>query len=153
MMEHANNKGFTVIELIMILLIIGLFIFGVVTYMTDLDKTALELASKKVAHDIAYIRNRALFTSKTHRIFLRVPDRIEAVYGNYTYVKNPDDNTDFKYNLSKKYSGVSFFRNYSLMFNSLGMQKFNAMTSITLTTGSKIKTIKILPNTGKIYVQ
>lgn len=148
-----HSKGFTIIELVMVLLIAAVLSVVAVTVIMDTGSNVIDLAARKLAYDIGYVRNRAMTSSKPHKIYLNTPDRFSAGFGNYTLITNPDDNTNFDYNLSTRYSGVSFFRNYSAKFDSLGMQKFNGMTSITLTAGTKTKAIKIVPNTGRVYVQ
>lgn len=146
-------KGFTLIEFVLILIIISIISVIVITSLREPQDTNIELAAKKVANDIIYVRERAITSSKTHKIYLNTPDRFRAGFGNYTLITNPDNNSPFDINISRSYSNVSFFRNYSVRFDPLGIGRFNTMTSIELRAGTKSKIIKITPLTGRVYVQ
>ncbi len=146
-------KGFTLIEFVLILIIIAIISVVIITSLRQPQDTAVELAAKKVANDIIYVRERAMASSKTHKIYINTPDRFRAGFGNYTLITNPDNNSPFDINISRSYPNVSFFRNYSVRFDPLGIGRFNTMTSIELRAGTKSKIIKITPLTGRVYVQ
>ncbi len=146
-------KGFTLIEFVLILIIIAIISVVIITSLRQPQDTAVELAAKKVANDIIYVRERAMASSKTHKIYINTPDRFRAGFGNYTLITNPDSNSPFDINISRSYPNVSFFRNYSVRFDPLGIGRFNTMTSIELRAGTKSKIIKITPLTGRVYVQ
>lgn len=150
----ANTaRGFTIIELVLILIILAIIsAIGIVAIKAPSD-TSIELAARKVAYDIGFVRERAMTSSKMHKIYINTPDRFRAGFGNFTLVTNPENNLPFDINISKNYAGISFFKNYSVKFDPLGVGKFSNATSIVLQSSGKIKTIKIIPTTGKVYVQ
>lgn len=146
-------KGFTLIELIMILLVVAVISAVAIMGIKAPSDTNIELAAKKVFYDIGYVRERAMATAKTHKMYLNTPDRVRAGFANYTLIINPENNTAFDMNLTKNYPGVSFFKNYSVGFDSLGRGGFKTQTSIQLSAETKKKFIKIIPATGRVYVQ
>ncbi len=148
-----KNCGFSLIELIIVMITIAIIsVIGMVALKAPGD-TALELAAKKVAYDISYARERAMMTSKKLKVYVNTPDRLRIGFGNYTLIKNPDDNSSFDTYISKKYPGVVFFNNYSVKFDAMGKNSFTQVTSIILQSGGKTKIIKITSATGRVYVQ
>lgn len=147
------STGFTLIELVIVMIIIAVLSVVGIMLIIDTGDTSIDLATKKVSFDIGYVRERAMTTSKTHKIYINTPDRFRAGFGNFTLITNPENNNPFDINLSQNYGGVVFFKNYSVKFDSLGIGRFSNVTSIILTTGARSKTIKIIPQSGKVYVK
>lgn len=149
----VTEQGFSIIEFILIIIIVSIIsLVGIMAIKSPSD-TVIDLAARKVAYDMGFIRERAMASSKTHKIYINIPDRFRAGFGNYTLITNPENNSPFDLRISKNYPGVTFFKNYSVQFDPLGRGKFVNVTSITLESASKSKNIKIVPYTGKIYVQ
>jgi len=147
-------RGFTLIELIMILLIAAVVSALAMMSAKNPSDINLELAAKKVYYDIGYVREKAMAAAKTHRIYLNTPDRVRAGFANYTLITNPENQKALDYFLGSSYPGVSVLRNYSVAFDSLGRSNiFKTQTSIQLSAGTKKKYIKIIPETGRVYVQ
>lgn len=145
--------GFTLIEFIIVSVIISIITTVLITYFQSPSYNALDFAVKKVAMDLSYARQRAMNASRAHKVYLNTPDRLRIGFANYTLITNPDDLTKFDINISKKYPNVSFFSNYSVKFDSLGRNLYKNVTSISLVSYGKIKKIKIISDTGNIYVQ
>lgn len=151
--KNKDNAGFTIIELVIVMILIAIIsVVGIVSLKAPSD-TAIELAARKVSYDIGYVRERAMTTAKSHKIYINTPDRFRAGFGNYTLIINPENQTPFDINLSTKYTGVAFFKNYSVKFDALGVGRFGNVTSIVLTAAGKTKAVKIVPQTGKVYVK
>lgn len=148
-----NNKGFTIVEFIIVSVIIAIITAALIRTFSETSITALDMAAKKVANDLSFARMRAMTTSRPHKIYINTPDRLRVGFANYTLIKNPDDQKNFDLNISQKYPSVSFFKNYSVKFNGLGINVYKSMSSIVLLSGSKSKSIKIISETGNIYVQ
>ncbi|MCX7991708.1 MAG: prepilin-type N-terminal cleavage/methylation domain-containing protein [Proteobacteria bacterium] len=149
----GKNTGFTLIEFVIVSIIIAIISSALITYFKSPTENTLDLAVKKVAYDLGYARQRALNTSRTHRVYINTPDRLRIGFANYTIIQNPDDLTNFDINISKKYPGVSFFKNYSVRFDPLGRNLYKNVTSILLLHSGKSKRIRIISDTGSINVQ
>lgn len=151
--KTRNDNGFTLIEFVIVSLIIAIITAGLVRSFLDTSTHALEIAVKKVVNDLSFVRMRAVNTSKPHKVYINTPDRFRAGFGNYTLIKNPDDQNSFDIKISKKYPSVNFFSNYSVKFDALGRNVYSSVTSIVVTNGSQTKKIRIVSDTGNIYVQ
>lgn len=149
----SNVKAFTLIEVVIIFVVVAILtVVGLVSIKFSSDDTA-ELAAKKVFFDISYVREKSMLSTRSHKIYINTPDRFRAGYGNYTLIINPENNSLFDINLSKNYPGTSFFKNYSLLFDSIGRNVYGNITSIVLISSAKTKYIKIEPTTGRVYVK
>ncbi len=148
-----GERGFTVIEFIIISILVAIISIVLVRSFSSPVDTALNLAAKKVYFDLSYARERAMMTSKRHKVYINTPDRIRVGFANYSLIINPEDNRPFDINISKVYSDVSFFKNYSVRFDALGRNEFKTQSSIKIISGSRSKFIKIVSETGNIYVQ
>lgn len=148
-----KKDGFSLVEFILIMIIVAVITTLSVGLLKSPSDTALILATKKVAYDISYARERAMVASKEHKVYINTPDRLRIGYKNYTLIYNPDDLQPFDINISSKYGGVSFFNNYSIKFDSFGRNAYKNVTSVVLTASGKQKVIGILPNSGRVYVK
>ncbi len=146
-------KGFTLIEFVIVSLIVVIISMVLVRSFFTPSDSALEIASKKIYFDLSYAREQAMMTSKRHKVYINTPDRIRIGFGNYSLILNPDNSRPFDVNVSKIYPEVAFFKNYSVRFDPLGRNEFKSQTSIMIISGSRSKLIKIIPETGNIYVQ
>lgn len=145
-------RGFSLIELIMIVLVASIIGAVIVMGMRQTPYATLDLATKKISNDIVFIREKSITTGKMHKIYLTVPDKVSAGFGNYTLILNPENQSEFTYNLSNHYEDTTFFKNYSVQFDSLGRATFKNQTSIIIKTSKGQKIIKIDPSNGRVYV-
>jgi len=146
-------KGFSIIEIIMVILIGSIIGAVILLGLKRPTNITLELATKKVKNDIVYVRERAIVTNKKHKIYISIPDTFKVGFGNFTLIVNPENQSKFIYNLGDSYPKVTFFKNYSIVFDSLGRNTYKSQTSILLNLGTNTKTIKIDNKTGRVYVQ
>ncbi len=146
-------KGFSIIEIIMVILIGSIIGAVIVLGLKSPSDTTLELATKKIKNDLVYVRERAISTNRKHKIYIDTPDTFKAGFGNFTLIVNPENQSKFIYNLGDNYPKVTFFKNYSIFFDSLGRNTYKSQTSIVLKSGTNAKVIKIDNKTGRVYVQ
>lgn len=151
--KRFKKGGFSLIEFILIMIVVAIIATISVGILKSPSDTAIILAAKKVSYDISYARERAMVTLKEHKIYINTPDRLRIGYTNYTLINNPDDLKPFDINISNKYGGVSFFKNYSIKFDKLGRNVYKNVTSVVLISSGKQKIIGIVPNTGRVYVK
>jgi Tfp pilus assembly protein PilE len=144
-----NFKGFTLIELILIMIIIGIL---AATVMTRIDFTisttaSLDGAAYIVASDVRYAQEYAMAN--------RVEKDINFTQNSSTYTFTPASNLDPSGQLP---SGVTISSpTYTLRFNSLGepisIPLANQYVDLTVSGGGSSKTIRIWNFTGKAQIQ
>jgi prepilin-type N-terminal cleavage/methylation domain-containing protein len=174
----TNKKGFTLIELIIVMVIIAILGLGVNALIGDTTSTKAYGTARKIQSDIIFAQESAM----SHRIHYRIT--FSTSPNNYTIqqcttwggsscttwgtVADPSTNTTpFTVTLnSGSYSGVSllstgFTGNY-LEFNSAGTPldgntscgtapcSFAAVESVTINPGSL--TVSVAPGTGKTSI-
>jgi type II secretory pathway pseudopilin PulG len=146
-------KGFSIIEIVMVILIGSIIGAVIILGLKSPSDPALELATKKIKNDLSYVREKAISTNKKHKIYITTPDTFKAGFANFTLMINPENQSEFIYNLGDKYPKVTFFKNYSIVFDSLGRNTYKNQTSIILKSGPNFRIIKVDNMTGRIYVQ
>lgn len=145
-------RGFTLIEFVMIIIVLSIIALVVILGIKKPTEVNLEIATKKISSDISFIREKAISSNKRFKIYLLIPDTFMAGFGNYTLAINPENRSAFKYNLSTNYPNISFFKNYSIVFDGLGRNVFKTQTSIIIKSNTSQKIIKINPEHGRVYV-
>lgn len=142
-----NKKGFTLTELIMVILLLGIMaVIG--TPLPSPTGIGLEAASKKVALDIAYARNLASITGTNHGVSFTA----FAPYFIYkqslgTVINDPLTTKPFSENFST-FKNVHASSSLQVEFDTDGRPVLGAGQTITLTNGTTNKVITITSNTG-----
>src|SRR5215470_4116404 len=67
---RARRRGFTLIEIMVVLAIVALFMTGVIVSARSLVKTDLRSASSQMASGIRYLFDRARSTGKYYRLVI-----------------------------------------------------------------------------------
>jgi hypothetical protein len=145
-------KGLTLIEFVKTLIVFSIIAIVVILGVRKRPDINLDMATKKVHFDLSYIREKAISTNKRYKIYLQTPDTFMVGFGNYTLIINPENQSKFRYNLSNNFPQVTFFKNYSIVFDGIGRNVFKTQTSIILKSGNNQKIIKINPEHGRVYV-
>ncbi|MBL4818279.1 MAG: GspH/FimT family pseudopilin [Deltaproteobacteria bacterium] len=149
-----DKKGFSLVEVVMVLGILGVLSISAIVYAPSLDRTRLEVAARQALSDIEFAKQNASITGVTSGVQF-------VSGGNYTVYQgstampltDPASKTDLIVNVSTKYPNVSLSNNLTVEFNSLGAPTTGGGSSVTLTSGAETRTITITANTGKLVLQ
>lgn len=166
-----KRKGFTIIELVMVMIFIGILSAVVIIAIAGpMRGIQLSGAADKLSSDLRYAQTMANGTGKWHGISFEVdPLNRYTIYTTTgtsdTSVENPAKpgssfciNTDAEFNVT--ITGASIDGGSKIEFSPLGTpyidKNGSAITAegvITLTKNSSSKTVRVTPNTGRIYIQ
>lgn len=173
MLKSAGMKrrGFTIIELIVILVILGVLALFAFLTISPYRAVKLEAAAKKVAADLLFAKNLALSTSKWHGVsFEADPVNTYRVYlkedSTAIPIEDPSQlGKDFVVDLYDYYSGVTIasvsiaggnrveFHPLGTPYDNRGGSAIASTGEVTLNYGGYTKTVYIMPGTGRIVTQ
>ena len=129
-----DTRGFTLVELIMVVVLISILAVSVVPKFLDTSAFSLVGAASMAAADIRYTQELAMGTHASKSIVF--------TSGNTYYtVGSQTVNLPSKVNIS---SGATF------TFNSLGEPTTGGGSSVTLSAGAETKTITVDSYTGRV---
>lgn len=148
--------GFTMIEIILVLVIVGILSVAVGTIVIRHERAYIEIAAQKVRADIEHARGFAM-TKKGTTFGVSFDDANDryTVYENgiATPVKDPQTKQDLIETFSR-WKGVTITGgNYVVEFNSFGAPTTGGGGSVRITDGENTKTISVTAVTGKVGVQ
>lgn len=149
------SKGFTLIEIVMVTLLIAILAAVVIPRLGMFTGMQLEVAAKKVASDIRYAQSAAMTNRTTywHRITFDAGNDSYTIYSRGGGVKNPvTQEPTFTVQLNQgEYQGVDIQDNFSTTFYyPLGSP--SAGGYVRLKRDAAFKNISIIPVTGKVAV-
>ncbi len=129
----ADSRGFTIIELIMVVVLIGILAVSVVPKFMDTSAISLQGGAAMAVADIRYTQELAMSTHAPKTITFTT---------NYTYytVNSQTMNLPSRVSIS---SGATF------TFNSLGEPTAGGGSSVEIQAGSSTKTITVESYTGR----
>jgi prepilin-type N-terminal cleavage/methylation domain-containing protein len=144
--------GFTLIELVLVLALLGILTATAVVYVFNYQKTYIEVAKHKIVSDINLAQQMAM-TKKgtTFGVFFDSAANRYTVYENTVATPIPDPLN--KQNLIEDFSrfpGVSIIANFTVEFNSFGAPTTGGGGSVQITDGTATKAISITTGTGRI---
>ena len=176
-----NTKAFTLIELVIILLIVGIIAVVVITSSPDMEGIRITQAAYKIQSDIRFAQRLAMQLQRRTAILFSAANDNYSIYIENTYqandwdfsnvkAKNPLTQEDFDVQLnSGDFLGVDitsvFFNSadYALMFDRngdpYGMQSVSPYAAATLTDNAYVilntnrKYIVVKQGTGRVNVQ
>lgn len=156
---HSNNRGFTLIETIVVIVIIGIIAIVAIPQFNDTIQTKrLYDATEKLNDDINYIRDYAIAQHTNTWIRFR-PNQERyrlfygATWGSRRALRDPARNSSAWFRIPDMFQGVGIqrttFSQNRLSFNWWGTPSQGG--SVVLTNGTNNHTITVEAETG--YVQ
>jgi prepilin-type N-terminal cleavage/methylation domain-containing protein len=130
----ADSRGFTIIELIMVVVLIGILAVSIVPKFVDTSAFSLAGGAAMAAADIRYTQELAMGTHSSKTI-------VFTTTNTYYTVNSQTVNLPSKVSIS---SGATF------TFNSLGEPTTGGGSSVTLSAGAETKTITVESYTGRV---
>ena len=130
----SDSRGFTIIELMMVVVLIGILAVSVVPKFVDTSAISLVGAAAMVAADIRYTQELAMSTNSSKTI-------VFTTSNDYYTVDSRNVDLPSKVSIS---SGTTF------TFNSLGEPTTGGGSSVTLSAGAETKTITVENYTGRV---
>ena len=131
----ADSRGFTIVEIIMVVVLIGILAVSVVPKFTDTSAISLQGGAAMVRADIRYTQELAMSTHSPKTITFTTNDTF------YTVVSQT-------MNLPSR---VSISSGATFTFNSLGEPTAGGGSSVQITTvGGSTKTITVESYTGRV---
>jgi prepilin-type N-terminal cleavage/methylation domain-containing protein len=155
-------KGFTLLELILTVAVLGVLTATAMPLFTNSDSFALVNAAKKLENDLQYAQNLATTTSEAHGFRNIADDDIISNYEIYNVdddeaVTSPYDHEPMQEDFAEDFTGTVFVtNNHEVEFDETGMPTFvSGDNTITISNedGSETTTIEIVESTGMIRIQ
>lgn len=145
-----NSKGFTLIELIMVIVLIGIIAVVVSPKLGDVTDTKAAALADKLRADIRYAQNLAMTTSQRHRVYINTapgPTPGYAVVNVATglVVQDPAGGNLSVVLDAGDYAGITVSPDTTIEFNSLGSPTTGGTN---LTAGGT--TITVTAETGAV---
>ncbi len=146
-MIRTLKHGFTVIELVMTLALMGIIAVGALSI--DFEGPSVHAATLKVMADIRYAQDRAMTTGTVHG-FRTISTTQYEIYQTApgTPITDPSTQSPMQINLDTEFTGVSFEDVYQIEFDTLGKPTQGGGQSVSLTSGQVTKTFSVSSNTG-----
>ncbi|MFQ5456224.1 MAG: Tfp pilus assembly protein FimT/FimU [Nitrospirota bacterium] len=159
MKEKTNNTGFTLIELVMIILLFGI-LSAVAIPQFNLQDTRGGAAGRRIVSDIRYAQQLSTTTQIVHGvIFTSASYTLFENDNTGDPAKDPLTGSDFIVNMNGDFAGVTLSSNLTggiIKFDSIGAPLKNdgsllsSEKTITVQSGTSSSSITIEPNTGKV---
>jgi prepilin-type N-terminal cleavage/methylation domain-containing protein len=160
------NKGFTLIELVVIILIVGILAISVLVSGTAKGPVRLEAACQRLAADLRYIQQMAMAQQVRFGISFDTSD--ESYFGyrvnTSNKAKSPHTQSDLEveFDEMKEFNEIQITStNFSdrVEFDSIGAPYDGSSAPLssegvaTLTDGTNSRTVRIEAVTGKVSIQ
>jgi len=147
-------RGFTLIELVMVLGIMGILSVAAVVSMQTPSSAHLGAAAAQVKSDVEYAKQNAVMTGQTSGVNFTANGSYTVYQGTTaTPLKSPMSQQNIITTLSTTYPNITISTNYVVEFNGFGAPTTGGGGSVQITNGSATKTISVTANTGLVTVQ
>lgn len=147
-------RGFTIIETVLVIAMLGVLGVTALVMTVPTSPAAVQAAARQIHSDISYAKQNAMMTGVTSGVSF-VQNGAYTVYQDTTStpLPNPQTNTDMIVTLSDKYSDVNIGTTATVSFDKFGAPVSGGGSSITVSDGANSKTITISSNTGMVSIQ
>ena len=158
-----NRQGFTLIELVIILLLIGIIAVYAAPRFLDVPSTKASAFAGKLQADIRYAQNLAMTQNRRYRVYVNTnpaptPNGYAVVYDTsggawsaFGYAQDPAGTGNLNVTLNAgQYAGITVSTPAGgfIEFNSLGAPTVGAGTVLTVSPGAQ--TVTITAGTGAV---
>jgi prepilin-type N-terminal cleavage/methylation domain-containing protein len=173
--RRGVNRGFTLVEILMVVVILGIAAAAVVPQLSSRDDLKAAAAARVLMADLIYAQNRAISVQQTHFVAFDVAAKKYSVltaWNPQVFVTHPINKTNYVTSFSTAATGpmkemtltsADFDAKAGLAFDSLGSPYSVATDGTTaplvaagqvkVTAGSHTLTVTVEPYTGEINVQ
>jgi Tfp pilus assembly protein FimT len=165
---RINQKSFTIIELVMIMVIIGIMASVTIVNMPDMENMRIAQAANKIQADIRFAQRLAMQLQRRTEILFSASTDSYSIYVENTYLandwstsvkaKNPLTLQDFDVQLnSEEFQGVDITTvlfnsaNYGLMFDRNG-SPYGMLSTAPYTASALANNAYVILNTNKKYI-
>jgi prepilin-type N-terminal cleavage/methylation domain-containing protein len=162
------NSGFTLIEVIVIVVIMGVLAVVIIPNTTVQPVLRLEAACQKIQNDLRYIQEMAVAQQVRFGIYFNPSSEAYFGYRINTSTKAKDPHT--RNDLNIDFTSLSEFKGVEIVstnfnnalefsgkgepYNGLGvLLASEAVVTLQTTSGAYSKTIRIQPVTGKVKIE
>lgn len=147
------SKGFTFIELMLMVVVLGVLAVLYTSSTGDLSDVSIDAVSRKVQSDIRYAHQLATSTSGVYGANFVAGGGYEIYQGSPGHpVKDPVTREDMVVNLAD-FQGVVITTNYRVEFNARGEPTTGADSRVRLTASSgAIRDVYVVDRTGAVVV-
>lgn len=151
-----KHDGFTLVELILGFVLLGILAVSVTTLFIDFRQADLDVVTKKIRSDIEHARGLAMMKKGTNYgvFFDDSSDRYTVYQGTIvTPVSNPLTQQSLVEDFAQ-WPGVTITGgNYTVEFSPVGAPTSGGGGSVQITDGSRTKTITVSVGTGRVSIQ
>ena len=154
----VNNRGFTAIELILVIVILGILAAIVYPKFQALPAIRTGAAAQTIAADIRYAESLAVSTRFNYVIYFYAGSDSYSVYkrdrstGAETILAHPFKAGNYTVAINTEYPGVGIDNDYTVEFDSLGTPVRGGGSSVTVSSSGNTKTISVQANTGRVTI-
>lgn len=149
-----QERGFTAIELILVIVILGILAAIAYPRFQDLPGIRVSAAAQEIAGVIRYAQSQAISTAYNYKVYFYASTNSYSVYqvnrssGAETIISNPLKAGNYPVALNTDYPGVTIGADYTVEFDYLGAPDGGG--SVTISGGGTSMTISVLANTGRV---
>lgn len=162
------KRGFTVLEMIMVILIVGILAVIISSNITGLYPAKLSGAAERLASDIRYCQSLALTRHLQHKVVFEVSAERYAVYyfsGGWVLVEDPlntGSSLIVDYTTDSRWQGIKIdttnLLSDTIEFDSVlgrpaGIPEAEPQGEIVLRYGDTSRKVSITKNTGRVKIE
>lgn len=146
-----NNKGFTLIELILTISLMSILSYAAIPKSAPLASFNLDASARQIKSDIRYAQNLATTTGENHGF---------RTTGNHTYeiynvttgalATSPVTHEDYTVDMSGSYGDVLFADDYVIEFDTLGRPVTGGGTIVEVGEGAALKQVQVTASSGYV---
>ena len=150
---HLRNNGFTLLELVLMISLLGIMVVFFVESAGNLSDVSIDAGSRKVQSDIRYAQQLSLSSGVTHGVVFTANDGYE-VYANApgNPILNPATGRPMVETFDN-FPGVSVAASYRIEFNGKGVPTIGGDERIRLAaTSGALRDVYVVDQTGAVVV-